>query len=85
MNERPAEATSPREELRRRWLSHAAAAFDLMFHPDHQPDLVSFVKGHEPLRGYGTRTVTSLSGNPGTPGVASLTSLTFPVTVTPPP
>src|SRR4051812_34103942 len=29
-------------ELRRRWLSHAAAAFDLMFHPDHQPDLVTF-------------------------------------------
>jgi hypothetical protein len=30
------------EELRRRWLSHAAAAFDLMFHPDHQADLVTF-------------------------------------------
>lgn len=29
-------------ELRRLWLSHAGAAFDLMFHPDHQPDLVSF-------------------------------------------
>src|SRR5437764_15345189 len=42
MTERPAEATSPHEELRRRWLSHAAAAFDLMFHPAPQPDLVSF-------------------------------------------
>jgi len=29
-------------ELRRQWLSHAAAAFDLMFHPDHQADLVTF-------------------------------------------
>jgi hypothetical protein len=29
-------------ELRRQWLSHAAAAFDLMFHPDHQGDLVTF-------------------------------------------
>ena len=30
------------EELRRRWLAHAAAAFDLMFHTDHQADLVTF-------------------------------------------
>jgi hypothetical protein len=30
------------EELRRRWLAHAAAAFDLMFHPDHQADLTTF-------------------------------------------
>jgi hypothetical protein len=29
-------------ELRRQWLAHAAAAFDLMFHPDHQADLVTF-------------------------------------------
>jgi hypothetical protein len=29
-------------QLRRRWLGHAAAAFDLMFHPDHQPDLATF-------------------------------------------
>ena len=42
MTERLAEAPRPQEELRRRWLAHAAAAFDLMFHPDHQPDLVSF-------------------------------------------
>ncbi len=35
-------STEPREDLRRRWLAHAAAAFDLMFHPDHQADLVTF-------------------------------------------
>jgi hypothetical protein len=35
-------STDPREDLRRRWLAHAAAAFDLMFHPDHQPDLITF-------------------------------------------
>jgi hypothetical protein len=29
-------------DLRRQWLAHAAAAFDLMFHPDHQADLVTF-------------------------------------------
>jgi hypothetical protein len=29
-------------ELRRRWLSHAAAAFDLVFHPEHQADLTTF-------------------------------------------
>jgi hypothetical protein len=29
-------------ELRRRWLAHAAAAFDLMFHPEHQADLTTF-------------------------------------------
>jgi hypothetical protein len=32
----------PREQLRQRFLAHAAAAFDLMFHPEHQSDLVSF-------------------------------------------
>jgi hypothetical protein len=42
MSDTPTASTDPREELRRRWLAHAAAAFDLMFHPDHQPDLVSF-------------------------------------------
>jgi hypothetical protein len=31
-----------REELRQRWLSHAAAAFDLMFRPESQDQLVSF-------------------------------------------
>ena len=29
-------------ELRRQWLAYAGAAFDLMFHPEHQPDLASF-------------------------------------------
>jgi|RhiMetdeSRZDD1v2_1073273.scaffolds.fasta_scaffold1686700_2 hypothetical protein len=29
-------------ELRRQWLAYAGAAFDLMFHPEHQPDLTSF-------------------------------------------
>src|SRR4051794_12640428 len=29
-------------ELRRQWLSYAGAAFDLMFHPEHQADLTSF-------------------------------------------
>jgi hypothetical protein len=29
-------------ELRRQWLAFAAAAFDLMFHPDHQTDLTTF-------------------------------------------
>jgi hypothetical protein len=42
MSDTPSAATDPREDLRRRWLAHAAAAFDLMFHPDHQPDLVTF-------------------------------------------
>ncbi len=42
MSDIPAAATDPREDLRRRWLAHAAAAFDLMFHPDHQPDLGTF-------------------------------------------
>ena len=40
------EASSSRDEhvaeLRRQWLSYAGAAFDLMFHPEHQPDLASF-------------------------------------------
>ncbi len=42
MSDTAATLTEPREELRRRWLAHAAAAFDLMFHPDHQADLVTF-------------------------------------------
>jgi hypothetical protein len=42
MSDTPADSTDPREQLRRRWLAHAAAAFDLMFHPDHQADLVTF-------------------------------------------
>lgn len=31
-----------RESLRRQFLAHAGAAFDLLFHPDHQADLVTF-------------------------------------------
>lgn len=42
MSDTPTTRTDPREDLRRRWLAHAAAAFDLMFHPDHQADLVTF-------------------------------------------
>ena len=42
MSDTLAASTDTREDLRRRWLARAAAAFDLMFHPDHQPDLVSF-------------------------------------------
>src|SRR5215212_9973108 len=42
MSDTPAASTDTREDLRRRWLAHAAAAFDLMFHPDHQPDLITF-------------------------------------------
>jgi hypothetical protein len=42
MSNASATSTDSREELRRRWLAHAAAAFDLMFHPDHQADLVTF-------------------------------------------
>lgn len=42
MSDTPLAATDPREDLRRRWLAHAAAAFDLMFHPDHQADLATF-------------------------------------------
>jgi hypothetical protein len=42
MSDTSPNATDPREDLRRRWLAHAAAAFDLMFHPDHQADLVTF-------------------------------------------
>src|SRR3954471_17235771 len=42
MSDTPTATTDPRQDLRRRWLAHAAAAFDLMFHPDHQADLVTF-------------------------------------------
>ena len=34
--------TANAEAVRRQWLAHANAAFDLMFHPDHQADLVTF-------------------------------------------
>jgi hypothetical protein len=43
MNDAPSSTPSAdTEALRRQWLAHAGAAFDLMFHPDHQTDLVSF-------------------------------------------
>lgn len=42
MNDTSPAGSDPREDLRRRWLSHAAAAFDLMFHPEHQADLITF-------------------------------------------
>ena len=42
MSDTSTASTGSRDELRRRWLAHAAAAFDLMFHPDHQADLVTF-------------------------------------------
>jgi hypothetical protein len=38
------QAQEPREQLRQRFLAHAAAAFDLLFHPDHQSDLISFTQ-----------------------------------------
>src|SRR5918997_1482345 len=36
-----------REELRQRWLDHAAAAFDLMFRPEYQDQLVTFDQREE--------------------------------------
>src|SRR3954452_13262699 len=42
MSDTPAASTDPRQDLRRRWMAHAGAAFDLLFHPDHQADLVTF-------------------------------------------
>lgn len=41
MSENP--SNPPEDEaLRTQWLRYAAAAFDLMFHPEHQKDLVTF-------------------------------------------
>jgi hypothetical protein len=42
MSHAPVAGLDLREDLRRRWLAHAAAAFDLMFHPEHQADLITF-------------------------------------------
>jgi len=42
MNDPVSSCENPIQALRRQFLSHAAAAFDLMFHPDHQADLVTF-------------------------------------------
>jgi hypothetical protein len=41
MSEQPSSPTD-QEALRQQFLRHAGAAFDLMFHPEHQADLVSF-------------------------------------------
>lgn len=39
----PASAPKPsRDELRQQFLTHAAAAFDLLFDPEHQEQLVTF-------------------------------------------
>lgn len=42
MTDTPIASSDPREDLRRRFLAHAGAAYDLMFHPEHQADLVTF-------------------------------------------
>ena len=42
MSHEPVAGLELREDLRRRWLAHAAAAFDLMFHSEHQADLITF-------------------------------------------
>jgi hypothetical protein len=41
MSEQPSRPADP-AALREQFLRHAGAAFDLMFHPEHQADLVSF-------------------------------------------
>jgi len=42
MNDAQPQLVEQRDELRRRWLSHAAAAFDLMFDPQYQDQLGTF-------------------------------------------
>jgi hypothetical protein len=42
MNDSRSQPEDPRTVLRQRWLAHAAAAFDLMFDPGYQDQLVSF-------------------------------------------
>jgi hypothetical protein len=42
MNDAQPQPADQCEELRRRWLSHAAAAFDLMFDPQYQDQLGTF-------------------------------------------
>src|SRR5262249_8754068 len=42
MNDSRSQPEDPRAALRRRWLAHAAAAFDLLFDPRYQDQLVSF-------------------------------------------
>jgi hypothetical protein len=41
VSEQPSSPPDP-DALRAQWLRHAGAAFDLMFHPEHQSDLVTF-------------------------------------------
>jgi len=47
MNDAQADAAAHREELRQRFLSHCGAAFDLMFHPEYQDQLVTFDQREE--------------------------------------
>jgi len=47
MNDAQPAPDTRREELRRRWLDHAAAAFDLMFDPQTQDQLVTFDQREE--------------------------------------
>jgi hypothetical protein len=47
MNDAQPGPETRREELRQRWLSHAAAAFDLMFRPEYQDQLVTFDQREE--------------------------------------
>jgi hypothetical protein len=47
MNDAQPAPDSRREELRQRFLSHAAAAFDLMFDPQYQDQLVTFDQREE--------------------------------------
>jgi hypothetical protein len=42
MNDSRSQPEHPHAALRHRWLAHAAAAFDLMFDPQYQDQLVSF-------------------------------------------
>jgi len=42
MNNSPPQPDHPHEALRQRWLAHAATAFDLMFDPQYQDQLVTF-------------------------------------------
>lgn len=47
MNETQPSADISRQELRQRFLSHAAAAFDLMFEPPYQDQLLTFDQREE--------------------------------------
>ena len=47
MNDASPDAASRREELRQRFLGHCGAAFDLMFRPEYQDQLVTFDQREE--------------------------------------